>query len=177
MTWWRRLVGGSSGRPSRPTDFLSEALDLEASGDVTNALTSYRLAIRQNPNDLDALQNIAILFSRTRQPEEAMRAYRRVLEVDPNNAAGHYGLAFLLLKRNDTLHAGKHLEAFLRNSTEGDENTMRFRAHAEKTLRKLRGDVTEPGDERIQPTNDGTDSMNDDRIDEGDSSTSRPSGH
>ena len=126
---------------------------------MANALTSYRLAIRENPNDLDALQNIAILFSRTRQPEEAMRAYRRVLEVDPENAGGHYGLAFLLLKRNDTLHAGKHLEAFLRSSMEGDESTMRFRAHAEKTLRKLRGDVTKPDHERIQPTNDGTESM------------------
>ena len=60
MTWWRRLVGGSSGRDPRHTDFLAEALDLESRGDYANALTSYRLALRERPDDLGVLQNIAM---------------------------------------------------------------------------------------------------------------------
>ncbi len=139
MTWWRRLVGGTSGRGSRPTDYLAEALDLEARGDFPSALTSYRLALREQPDDLGVLQNIAIAFSKTGQPEEAIRAYRKALQIDPDLAGAHYGLAFLLLKRSDTAHAGLHLEAFLRNSTGSDEASKRFRAHAERTLDQLRG--------------------------------------
>jgi tetratricopeptide (TPR) repeat protein len=146
MTWWRRLVGGTSGRGSRPTDFLAEALDLESRGDYPNALTSYRLALREHPDDLRVLQNIVIAFSKTGQSEEAIRAYRRALQIDPDLAGAHYGLAFLLLKRSDTAHAGMHLEAFLRNSTGTDEASQRFRAHAERTLDRLRGMTHEPAD-------------------------------
>ena len=141
MTWWHRLTGGTSGRGSRPTDFLAEALDLEARGDFPNALTSYRLALRERPDDLRVLQNIAIAFSKTGQPEEAMRTYRRALQIDPDLAGAHYGLAFLLLKRSDTAHAGMHLEAYLRSSTGTDEATVRFRAHAQRTLDRLRAEA------------------------------------
>jgi tetratricopeptide (TPR) repeat protein len=139
MTWWSRLVGGTSGRSTRPTDFLAEALELEARGDYSNALTSYRLALRERPDDLRVLQNIAIAFSKTGQPEEAIRTYRRALQLDPELAGAHYGLAFLLLKRTDTSGAATHLEAFLRNSKETDARAARFREHAQKTLDDLRG--------------------------------------
>ncbi len=137
MTWWRRLVGGSSGRDSRQPDFLAEALDLEARGDYANALTSYRLALREHPDDLRVLQNIAIAFSKTGQPEEAIRTYRRALQIDPDLAGAHYGLAFLLLKRGDTAHTGMHLEAFLRTTSPTDPASAKFRAHAERTLAEL----------------------------------------
>ncbi len=138
MTWWRRLVGGSAGRGTRPNDYLAEALDLESRGDYSNALTSYRLALRENPDDVRVLQNIAIAFSKTRQPEEAIRTYRHALKVAPDLAGAHYGLAFLLLKRGDTAHAGLHLEAYLRHSTDTDAATARFREHAQHTLDNLR---------------------------------------
>jgi tetratricopeptide (TPR) repeat protein len=137
MTWWRRLVGGSSARGAGKTDFLKEGLDLEARGDYGNALTSYRLALRERPDDLRVLQNIAIAFSKTGQPEEAIRTYRRALQLDPNLAGAHYGLAFLLLKRSDTVHAGMHLEAYLRTSTTNDPQAAKFREHAERTLAQL----------------------------------------
>ena len=139
MTWWRRLVGGSSGRDPRHTDFLAEALDLESRGDYANALTSYRLALRERPDDLGVLQNIAIAFSKAGQPEEAIRTYRRALQLDPEAPGSHYGLAFLLLKRGDVEHAAMHLEAFLRFSAGQDATSARFRAHAEHTLAQLQG--------------------------------------
>ncbi len=139
MTWWRRLVGGSSGRNPRHTDFLAEALDLESRGDYANALTSYRLALRERPDDLGVLQNIAIAYSKTGQPEEAIRTYRRALQLDADSPGAHYGLAFLLLKRGDSAHAAMHLESFLRCSTEQDPASARFRAHAARTLAQLQG--------------------------------------
>ncbi len=145
MTWWRRLVGGTSGRDGRPTDFLAEALDLESRGDFANALTSYRLALRERPDDLRVLQNIAIAFSKTSQPEEAIRTYRRALQIAPDLAGAHYGLAFLLLKRGDTAQAGMHLESFLQNSTATDDASAQFRLHAQRTLDRLKGLEAEAG--------------------------------
>ncbi len=49
------------------------------------------------------------------------------------------GLALLLLKRGDTAHAGLHLESFLRHSSDDDDASVRFRAHAQQTLDRLKG--------------------------------------
>src|SRR4026208_2275551 len=101
MGFWRRLFGGGSGgnddlKPQR-LDYLNEALVLERQGDYDAALTSYRLALRDQPNDLRVLQNMAIAFSKTGRNDEAIRAYRKALEIDPMLAGAHYGLGFLLL--------------------------------------------------------------------------------
>ena len=84
MSFWRRLFG-SKRIPCSPQrlDYLNEALALERQGDFEAALTSYRLALRDNPNDARILQNMAIAFTKTGQPEEAIRHYRRALELDP----------------------------------------------------------------------------------------------
>lgn len=132
-------MGGAPEREnSRTVDFLAEALELEKRGNYADALTSYRLALREQPDDLQVLQNMAIAFSRTAQPEEAIRSYRRALQIDPELAGAHYGLAYLLLKRGDTAHAAMHLEGFLRNNTGTDDRSAKFRAHAEQTLHELK---------------------------------------
>lgn len=149
MSWWHRLTGGSPGRDgsSRAPNYLAEAIELEARGDYANALTSYRLALRERPDDPKVLQNIAIAFSKTGQPEEAIRHYRRALEVQPSLAGAHYGLAFLLLKRQDTAGCAAHLEAFLRTSRR-DAESAPFVAHAERTLAALSGEAPGPDDVR-----------------------------
>jgi|SRR5579862_3727813 len=139
MSWLSRLFGGSSASEVRPKrlDYLSEALVLERQGDFDAALTSYRLALRDTPNDLRVLQNMAIAFSRTGRLEEAVRAYRRALEIDPSQAGAHYGLAFLLVRRGDKRGAEKHLEAFLASPPEGEE-AERWVKHAQATLEQIR---------------------------------------
>ncbi len=139
MSWWSRLLGGSSDGALKPKrlDYLSEAMALERQGDYDAALTSYRLALRDRPNDTKILQNMAIAFTRTNQPEEAIRCYRSALEVAPELSGAHYGLAFLLLKRGDLEGAEKHLEKFLSKPPAGAE-AERWVRHAEETLVSLR---------------------------------------
>lgn len=140
MSWWSRLIGGRSGRDIKPTrlDYLSEAMALERQGDFDAALTSYRLALRDRPNDTKILQNMAIAFTKTNQPEEAIRCYRHALEIAPELSGAHYGLAFLLLKRGDRTGAQEHLEAFLAKPPSGAESERWIR-HAKETLSMLRG--------------------------------------
>ena len=139
MSLWDRLFGGrsESAQNRQRLDYLNEALVLERQGDYDAAVTSYRLALRERPDDLKILQNMAIALSRVGRLEEAVRAYRKALELDPMLSGAHYGLAFLLLKRGDTTGGVKHLTAFLAKPPSGPESA-RWVAHAEETLDKLR---------------------------------------
>jgi len=136
MSFWRRLFGPSeAGKPQR-LDYLNEAMALERQGDLTGAITSYRLGLRDNPNDLRILQNIAICFSKTGQVEEAIRHYRRALAIDGTLSGAHYGLAFLLVKRGDGDKAVEHLRAFLARPPKGAD-AERWIRHAQDTLQSI----------------------------------------
>src|SRR5687767_15966343 len=95
MSFWRRLFGSSdSSRPKR-LDYLNEELALERQGDFTAAITSYRRGLRDNPRDPRILQNMAIAFTKTGQPDEAVRHYRLDEELDRNLTCVHIARAFL----------------------------------------------------------------------------------
>jgi Flp pilus assembly protein TadD len=148
MSWWSRLLGGKPKNElaSRRVDYLNEAIALERQGDFDAALTSYRLALRDQPNDPKILQNIAIAYSRTGRLEEAIRSYRRALEVAPELSGAHYGLAFLLLKRGDRAGAMSHLDSFL-SKPRNNEEMERYVRHAQQTLAALRGGSELPSDQ------------------------------
>jgi Flp pilus assembly protein TadD len=139
MSWWSRLIGGKSDGGPKPQrlDYLSEAMALERQGDYDAAVTSYRLALRDRPNDTKILQNMAIAFTKTNRPEEAIRAYKSALDLSPQLSGAHYGLAFLLMKRGDRNGAEKHLESFLATPP-SDPESERWVRHARETLSKLR---------------------------------------
>src|SRR5436305_10706832 len=103
MSWFSRLIGGKSDHSPKPQrlDYLNEALSLERQGDFDAALTSYRLAMRDHPNDPRILQNMAIAFSRTGRMNEAIGAYRRALELDPAPSGAHHVRARPLPQRGD----------------------------------------------------------------------------
>jgi tetratricopeptide (TPR) repeat protein len=147
MSWWSRLTGGKteSDVKSQRVDYLTEALALERQGDYAAALTSYRLALRDRPNDHRVLQNMAIAFSRTGQQDEAIRCYRRALDIEPKLTGAHYGLAFLLLKRGESGNAEQHLEQFLAQTPETPE-AERWVRHARETLEQLRTGGTDDAD-------------------------------
>ena len=140
MSFWRRLFGKDDKERFQPQrlDYLNEGLALERQGDYQAALTSYRLAYRDNPNDSRILLNMAIAFTKTGQPDEAIRHYKRALEVDPGLGGAHYGVAFLLLKRGDTQQAAEHLRAFLARPPKGTD-ADRWVRHAESALREIAG--------------------------------------
>jgi tetratricopeptide (TPR) repeat protein len=138
MSFWRRLFGGDPSESLKPRrlDYLNEALALERQGDYEAALTSYRLALRDNPNDPRILQNMAIAFTKTGQAEEAIRHYRRALSLDDTLVGAHYGLAFRLKEKGERVEAVQHLRAFLARPPRGPD-AERWIRHAEATLREL----------------------------------------
>ena len=138
MSFWQRMFGKDKSESLRPQrlDYLNEGLALERQGDYEAALTSYRLAFRDNPGDSRILLNMAIALTKTGQPDEAIRHYKRALELDESLGGAHYGVAFLLLKRGDTQQAAEHLRAFLSRPPKGPD-AERWIRHAETALRDI----------------------------------------
>ncbi len=138
MSLWRRLFGGGKSESLKPQrlDYLNEALALERQGDYEAALTSYRLALRDNPNDPRIHQNMAIAFTKTGQHDEAIRHYRRALHLDPSLVGAHYGLAFRLKEKGELEEAAEHLRAFLARPPRGPD-AERWVRHAEAALGEL----------------------------------------
>jgi tetratricopeptide (TPR) repeat protein len=138
MSLWRRLFGTKSSEALRPQrlDYLNEAMALERQGDFKAALTSYRLALRDNPDDPRILQNMAIAFTKIGQLDDAIRHYRKALEQDTDLVGAHYGVAFLLRKRGDDEMAARHLRVFLAQPPKGSD-AERWIRHAENTLRDI----------------------------------------
>jgi Flp pilus assembly protein TadD len=136
MAWWNRIFGGSddSGR----VDYYEEGLDLLSEGKYHEALTSFRLALKESPGDTVVLQQIAIAYTRIGMAEEAVKTYRHVLQKEPGSAGAHYGLAYLLLRAGNQEEARSHLRAFLEHAPNGGEAGEHV-AHARATLASLEG--------------------------------------
>src|SRR5690625_7390768 len=99
MSWWKRLFGDERDRDE--VDYYREGLDLLRVEKYHEALTSFRLALRETPGDIAVLQQIAITYTRIGMTDEAIKTYRSVLAKDPSAMGAHYGLAFLLLRQGE----------------------------------------------------------------------------
>jgi tetratricopeptide (TPR) repeat protein len=139
MSWFRNLVSrGPEGPPDGP-DYYQEGLELLRQEKYHEALTSFRLALRQSPNDTDVMQQIAVTHQLIGMTDEAMKTYRRVLDLKPHASGSHYGLAFLLLQRGQAEDAIAHLRAFLARPPKV-AGAERHVTHARQTLAELTGE-------------------------------------
>ena len=86
--------------------------------------------------ELGDIRNSEGYIFQTGQPEEAIRHYKRALELDDSLGGAHYGVAFLLLKRGDHQQAAEHLRAFLARPPKGPD-AERWIRHAETALKEI----------------------------------------
>jgi len=135
MTWWK-VWEKASGRGS--TDYYAEGVVLVGQELYHEALTSFRLALKDRPDDPATLEQIAVIYTHIGLLEEAVRSYRHALQLRPLSPAAHYGLAFLLLKNGEDEDAADHLRAFLEQARRDGEEARQI-DHAERTLEKLGG--------------------------------------
>ncbi|MGW8265904.1 MAG: tetratricopeptide repeat protein [Longimicrobiales bacterium] len=140
MSVWKKLFSGGA-REGR-VDYYEEGMDLLSDGKFHDALTSLRLALKENPGDSVILQQIAIAYTRIGMTDEAAKTYRHVLQKNPRAAGAHYGLAFLLIRSGQAKDAVTHLKAFLAHPPEGPEAAQHIQ-HAQSTLSQITGQADE----------------------------------
>ena len=136
MSFWKKLFGSDGGEGR--VDYYDEGMELLSEGKFHEALTSLRLALKEQPGDPVVLQQIAIAYTRIGMTDEAAKTYRHVLQKDPVASGAHYGLAFLLIRSGQMKDAVPHLKAFLENPPTGSTANQHI-AHAESTLAQLTG--------------------------------------
>jgi Flp pilus assembly protein TadD len=95
MGIWKKLFGNEE----RPVDYYREGVELLNVGKYHEALTSFRLALRESPRDVAVLQQIAIAYTRIGMTDEAVKTYRTGARAAAGRPGAHYGLAFLLLRQ------------------------------------------------------------------------------
>lgn len=137
MSFWKSLFGDNES--TEKVDYYKEGLALLQQGQFHEALTSFRLALKESPGDTVVLQQIAIAYTRIGMTEEAAKTYRHVLQKDPSAVGAHYGLAYLLLRKGEEREAIQHLEAFLKDPPRGADAREHVN-HARATLAQLRGE-------------------------------------
>ena len=140
MSVWKKLFSGGVGEGR--VDYYEEGMDLLSDGKFHDALTSLRLALKENPGDPVILQQIAIAYTRIGMTDEAAKTYRHVLQKNPRASGAHYGLAFLLIRSGQSKDAVPHLKAFLAHPPEGPEATQHIH-HAQSTLSQITGQADE----------------------------------
>jgi tetratricopeptide (TPR) repeat protein len=146
MAFWKKLLGDDG---PRSVDYYREGADLLADGKSHEALTSFRLALKESPGDAIVLQQIAICYTRIGMTEEAAKTYRHVLQKDPAASGAHYGLAFILLRSDRPAESIPHLEAFLSNVPKGADAGAHVE-HARWTLAQLRAGTHDPSSQEPQ---------------------------
>ena len=140
MGIWKKLFGEEGDT----VDYYREGVELLNVGKFHEALTSFRLALRESPRDAAILQQIAIAYTRIGMTDEAVKTYRTVLSSHPAEVSAHYGLGFLLLRQGQREEGERHLRLFLEAPPEGPE-AKRHVAHARETLEELaRGELPQP---------------------------------
>jgi Flp pilus assembly protein TadD len=142
MGWWPFSRKGGIGEPP---DYYREGLKLAGQEKYHEALTSFRLALRQRPQDPEIMEQMAVVYSHIGMPDEAVKFYERAIEVAGSSPAAHYGLAFIHLHRGDTAAALMHLRTFL-SQPPTEQGAAAHVEHARRTVERLAGGATRDTD-------------------------------
>jgi tetratricopeptide (TPR) repeat protein len=75
---------------------LKKAEELYDRGKVPQAEAIYREVLKRNPDNLNALHSLGLIFIETRRPEQAADFFRRAIEIDGTRRAFHNNLGHAL---------------------------------------------------------------------------------
>jgi tetratricopeptide (TPR) repeat protein len=90
---------------------LGLSLALDSQGRAAEALAAARAAAAQLPGHARVLEHLGHMSLRAREVEEAERAFRAALAIDPCNGAAQLGLSLALARRRGRRHAAEALAA------------------------------------------------------------------
>jgi tetratricopeptide (TPR) repeat protein len=138
MAWWKFWDDDRHSLKEKP-DYYEEGVQLARQDRLHDALTSFRLALKERSDDVASMEQMAVIQTRMGLPDDAAKMYERALEHRPGSASAHYGLAFVQLNRGEIASAVDHLERFLDSDKPGGTEVEQRVDHARATLAQLRG--------------------------------------
>jgi len=82
-------------------DLLFEGADLHYRGRVDEAIDTFREALRLDPENEFAHNQLGTLYAKKERFDEAFGEFSRVVEIDYRNTYAHLWLGYLYLQKND----------------------------------------------------------------------------
>lgn len=78
--------------------------------DFQGTIDHYRELIRQSPDDMGLITNLAWCYERAGQYHDAIQEFHRALDLDVRNFNVHYGMGLALLGEGRKQEALRHFE-------------------------------------------------------------------
>ena len=117
MAWWKFWDDDSHRLKEKP-DYYEEGVHLARQDRLHDALTAFRLALKQRSDDVASMEQMAVIQTRMGLPDDA---------------------AFVQLNRGEIASAVEHLDRFLDADKPGGTEVEQRVDHARATLAQLRG--------------------------------------
>ena len=84
---------------------VSEAAEHYRAGRLAEAESLYRAVLAKHPDNVDAIQGLAVLCHQRGHPDEALALFRRAITLDPDSRVADRQLGRLLEQRGDLVGA------------------------------------------------------------------------
>jgi len=86
---------------------------------LDTAAKEYKISIEINPLNPEAYSNLGYIYYDMNMLPQAYEYQRKALDVDPDFANAHYGLALIYIKWNDPQSAKRHFQKYIESEPSG----------------------------------------------------------
>ncbi|MFA5008180.1 MAG: tetratricopeptide repeat protein [Candidatus Omnitrophota bacterium] len=109
--------------------YRKEAARLQSLRDFNGALTYYKKAWQFDPNNIETVNDLGVVYESLNDPSSAVVMYKKALEMNPNYLPAYTNLAFLYESRNDTRNASYYWQKRYELGRQGDYWTNIAKQH------------------------------------------------
>jgi serine/threonine protein kinase/tetratricopeptide (TPR) repeat protein len=106
----RDLDAAESISPDSSRVRLAAGLLKKTAGQYEEALDDYRFVLDRDPQDEDALRRIADVYNKLKMPSQAIAAYQKAIQLDPEYYAGYHALGVFYYYHGDYAQAAEQFQ-------------------------------------------------------------------
>ena len=114
-------------------NLLISAIEKHRQNSFQEAKDLYNEVLKINPENLDANNNLGIIYQILGETEKAIKFYNKAIEIKPNFADSHHNLKLIYFKIGDFENSYKHHVKFL----EIKSSSIKTNSDLKKTIPKL----------------------------------------
>jgi Flp pilus assembly protein TadD len=126
--------------PQLPDVYSAYGSALLATGDTVAASAAFRKELETNPNDFTSHLDLGVLEKQDQRYDEAMKLFRRAMELRPGDIGVRYQIATIFVLTNEIASAQRELEAIVKDSPQFTEAHVSLATVYYRLKRKEDGD-------------------------------------
>ena len=118
-------------------NILDEAIDNHRKNKFKEAANLYKKALEIDAQNLDAINNLAIIYETLGKTKEAIKYCKRALEINPDFPDSHHNLKLIYFKSGDLENSLKHHIKFLEIKSSSTKTNSSLKNIIPKLSKKL----------------------------------------